>query len=248
MGAATTKTEWGLSGLTSYTRYVWAYNTYGHSDALAMTASTSNTILCGTDSLFITHLAANGVAPVDKTTVYGTVTNIPGEPSHCWITKNLGADHQANSYDDNTEASAGWYWQFNRKQGYKCHFTTPFPSNAWSASISENSDWSPANDPCTLELGTGWRLPSNIEWMNVVSAGGWSDDRDTWGSDLKLHNAGYIRDNNVHLTGRGLKGIYWSLSQHSDIYAGALYIDYSDVDGNSPSGKAAGCSVRCVKE
>ena len=73
---------------------------------------------CGS-SLIINHIALGGVAPVNKTVTYGTTTNIPGEPTKCWITSNLGADHQAASVDDATEASAGWYWQFNREQGYK---------------------------------------------------------------------------------------------------------------------------------
>ena len=60
---------------------------------------------------------AGTVAPVDKTVTYGTVTNIPGETSKCWITSNLGADHQATAVNDATEASAGWYWQFNRHTG-----------------------------------------------------------------------------------------------------------------------------------
>jgi hypothetical protein len=62
------------------------------------------------DPITISHVAANGVAPVDKSVTYGTVTNIPGEPSKCWITSNLGSDHQALAIDDPTEASAGWYW------------------------------------------------------------------------------------------------------------------------------------------
>ena len=69
--------------------------------------------------LTIHHLAANGVAPADKTVTYATVTGIPGEPTKCWITSNLGASQQADSVKDATEASAGWYWQFDRKQGYK---------------------------------------------------------------------------------------------------------------------------------
>ncbi len=77
---------------------------------------------CGS-SLTINHVAGV-VAPVTKTVTYGTVTNIPGETSKCWITSNLGADHQATAINDATEASAGWYWQFNRKQGYKHDGTT----------------------------------------------------------------------------------------------------------------------------
>ena len=70
-----------------------------------------------------------------------------------------GADHQATAVDDATEASAGWYWQFNRKQGYKHTGTTVIP--AWNTtSIDEDSDWIPANDPCAIELGAGWRIPT----------------------------------------------------------------------------------------
>ena len=45
---------------------------------------------CGSN-ITISHVAG-AVAPVTKTTTYGTVTNIPGEPTKCWITSNLGAD------------------------------------------------------------------------------------------------------------------------------------------------------------
>ena len=68
------------------------------------------------------------VAPVTKTTTYGTVTNIPGELTKCWITSNLGSDQQATAVNDATEASAGWYWQFNRKQGYKHDGSTRTPN------------------------------------------------------------------------------------------------------------------------
>jgi hypothetical protein len=71
---------------------------------------------CG-NLITVNHTVSGGVAPVDKSTSYGTVENIPGEPSKCWITNNLGSDQQASSVDDATESSAGWYWQFNRKQG-----------------------------------------------------------------------------------------------------------------------------------
>ncbi|MCX6304308.1 MAG: hypothetical protein NT040_05025 [Bacteroidetes bacterium] len=72
---------------------------------------------CG--SAFTLSHVAGMAAPVPKTVTYGTVANLPGEPVKYWITKNLGADHQADSVNDATEASAGWYWQFNHKQGYK---------------------------------------------------------------------------------------------------------------------------------
>jgi hypothetical protein len=108
------------------------------------------------DPFTIDHVAGI-VAPVDKTVTYGTVTNMPGKPSKCWITSNLGADNQAIAVYDDSEESAGWYWQFNRMQGYKQDGISVTPS--WTiTSINENSDWLIANDPCALLLGTGWRL------------------------------------------------------------------------------------------
>ncbi len=62
----------------------------------------------------------------------------------------------------------------------------------WISSISENSDWLPANDPCTLLLGSGWRLPTLIEWETADATGGWDNYNETFASVLKLHAAGYL--------------------------------------------------------
>ncbi|MEI7983114.1 MAG: FG-GAP-like repeat-containing protein, partial [Bacteroidota bacterium] len=118
----------------------------------------SSGFTCGS-SIIINHVA-DTVAPVTKTVTYSIVNNIPGEPSKCWITSNLGADHQATSVDDATEESAGWYWQFNRKQGYKHDGINRTPNNAWVNPIIEDFDWQAANDPCTHEIGGGWRVPT----------------------------------------------------------------------------------------
>ncbi|NQV02211.1 MAG: hypothetical protein HQ542_06175, partial [Bacteroidia bacterium] len=96
-------TETGLDCETSYTRYVWAYNGCGNSVLVSLTQST---LLCWAacgDSLQIYHMA-DTIAPVDKLATYGTVQNIPGEETKCWITSNLGADHQAIAVNDATEA------------------------------------------------------------------------------------------------------------------------------------------------
>jgi hypothetical protein len=83
-----------------------------------------------------------------------------------------GADHQAGAVDDAKEASAGWYWQFFRKQGYKHDGTTITPGSTWESIIIEDSEWTSANDPCGLEFGNGWRIPTQLEWINTEM---WSD-------------------------------------------------------------------------
>jgi hypothetical protein len=187
------------------------------------------------------------VAPVNKTTTYGTVTNIPGEATKCWITKNLGATQQAISVNDSPEASAGWYWQFNRKQGYKHDGTNRTPNSAWISNISENVDWQGANDPCNLELGTAWRLPTYTEWNNVNNTGGWTNWNGPWGSDLKLHAAGYLYNSSGSLNGRGSVGYYWSSTHNSTVYSFYLYF-FSDFSCLSSGNKAYGFSVRCLRD
>ncbi len=183
LNTETTKTETGLTCNTSYTRFVWAYNACVSLPVILTQATNACSFSCG--SLTINHVEGN-VAPVSKTVTYGTIYNIPGEPSKCWITSNLGADHQATAVNDVTEASAGWYWQFNRKQGYKQDGSTVTPSRN-TTSIDENSDWLVTNDPCTTELGTGWRIPTRTEWENVDASGSWNNWNGPWSSGLKLH-------------------------------------------------------------
>jgi len=192
------------------------------------------------------HLAGN-VAPVNKTVTYGTVGNVPGEPTKCWITSNLGAAHQATAVDDATEASAGWYWQFNRKQGYRHDGIMRTPNSAWTGYISEDYDWLPANDPCAAELGAGWRLPTNTEWANVDASGNWNNWNDAWNSVLKLHAAGNLKSDNGSLYVRGELGFYWSSVRFSLMHGRFLDLDWSGCYmGYAP--KAYGFPLRCIQE
>ncbi len=247
MGTMTTKTEPTLNCGTAYTRYVWAYNGCGHSTPLTMSQSTlACPFVCGT-VLTINHVTTGGVAPVNKTTTYGTVTNIPGETAKCWITSNLGSTQQATSVSDATEASAGWYWQFNRKKGYKHDGSTLTP--AWTiTSITESSDWLTTNDPCNLELGAAWRLPTYTEWYNVDNTGGWTNWSGPWGSGLKLHAAGCLDYSNGALGTRGSNGNYWSSTQNSTVYGWGLNFGSGGSSMYNGGYKAYGFSARCLRD
>lgn len=202
---------------------------------------------CGA-SLTINHIVGD-VAPVNKTVTYTTVTNIPGEPFKCWITSNLGSDHQATAVNDATEESAGWYWQFNRKQGYKHDGTVRIPNSVWIDYISEDFDWQASKDPCTIELGSEWRIPTYAEWFNVDQDGNWINWNGPWNSSLKLHSAGALFWSNGTLSDRGSIGHYWSGNQLNwYMYAWSLYFSsgYCQMDGDGIP-KASGYSMRCVK-
>jgi hypothetical protein len=249
MGLVLTKNESGISCGTAYTRFVWAYNGCGYSTPVTLVQSTTACWICGISALTVNHVVTGGVAPVNKNTTYGTVTNIPGETSKCWITSNLGSNNQATAVNDATETSAGWYWQFNRKQGYKHDGTTRTPNTTWITSFSENFNWQTLNDPCTIELGVGWRIPTNTELNNILISGGWTNWGSVWNSGLKLHASGRLDASYMggFLFDRGSWGYFWSGSQFSTSNGrGLRFSSYSCDTYNDP--KSFGLTIRCIKE
>jgi hypothetical protein len=235
-----------ITGLTVGTvYYATAYATNESGTAYGAEVKHFITQIDCDPSITINHVAGN-VAPVTKTVTYGIVS-VPGEPLKCWITSNLGASRQATAKNDHTEASAGWWWQFNRKQGYKHDGTTRTPNTAWITQIDENSDWQAANDPCALELGDGWHIPTSTEWTNVDEGGNWTNSNGPWNSDLKLHAAGYLYYSNGSLDGRGSYGVYWSNTQ-SDAYFGWSLIFHSDDSHMVNYEKVFGFSARCLRD
>ena len=201
---------------------------------------------CG-NPITINHLAGF-VAPVDKTITYGTVSNIPGEPTKCWITSNLGADHQATAVDDNSEASAGWYWQFNLKQGYKHDGTNRTPNTIWINNINENLNWQAANDPCWIELGVAWRIPTYTEWYNVDNIGGWTNWNDTYGSALKLHAAGFLNGYDGSIQLRGSQCGNYSSTQVSSTNSWILSSNNAHSNMGNASFKSDGWPLRCIRD
>lgn len=244
MGTGTQKTESGLSPRTTYTRYVWAYNTCGASEALPLTGTTLAVggFTC-TGTITVQH-TAGATSPVTKEVVYGVVTNIPGATSKCWIDRNLGAGRVATAKNDVSEQSAGWYWQFNRLQGYKHSGTSRTPSAAWITTAGTSSDWTEANDPCVM-IGDGWRIPTATEWTNVDA--GWTSLNHTWNSALKLHPAGYLQTSSGALINRGTYGNYWSSTRYNSAngYHLSFYSGESVVKNSS---KNFGFTIRCIHD
>ncbi|MHC1775519.1 MAG: FISUMP domain-containing protein [Lentimicrobium sp.] len=230
-----------LAGNTLYYVRAYATNSVGTAYGNEVSFRTLPAFECGSE-LTVSHLISGGVAPVNKTVSYGTVDNMPGEPSKCWITSNLGADHQAITMSDTTEAAAGWYWQFNRAQGYRHDGIIRTPAD-WITSVDENSDWQVANDPCTLELGSGWRIPTLAEWCNVQNVYGNCFDWSRPGyAEFKIHAAGHISYYDGSLYHRGEFGYYWSSSQSSNSMSNNTYCN------QNAQFKMNGFSIRCLRD
>jgi hypothetical protein len=240
-GAGTGSFTSNITGLGSWTTYyvrAYATNSAGTSYGNEISFVTPRTI---------THTAV-GVVPVTKTITYGIVlTNISGVSKY-WITQNLGADNQASSATDATEAAAGWYWQFNTRQGYKHDGTTRTPSTTWITSIDENSNWTIGNDVCLILLGLNWRIPTLTEWTNADNNGGWNTANDAFASVLKLHAAGAISNSGGYRTGIGTYGNYWSNTQYSNTEGNYLNLFTGGASYMGNLWKAYGFSIRCIKD
>jgi len=207
----------------------------------------SNFKICPT-SFTVMHVEGLNGAPVTKTVTYHSInTSISGGVSKCWLTQNLGADQQAASVSDATEPSAGWYFQFNRSQGYQ--FTaTRYPATSWIPAIGESANWAPANDPCTLLLGNGWRLPTSTEWSTTAAAPqNWINSTSTFSSVLKIHMAGYIASTTGAMTSRGTDGMYWSSTQNGGNTVNAYELRFnSGINPAEENTKSFATPVRCL--
>lgn len=231
----------GLTENTMYLFYIRAFNTDIDILGEGEFFNTSGPDMDCSD-FNVTHKAGD-VAPVTKEVNYKTIlTYISGEKK-CWITQNLGADKEPSSAGYVSESEAGWYWQFNRKQGYKFDGGIRTPNTKWITSINEAFDWTAANDPCKLLLGDGWRIPTDSEWLN--STFGWRSNIDAFESDLKLSMSGWFNSNGdfMHIDIGG----YWSSNQESNEEAWYLIIE-KDYAITSREKKARGFPIRCLKD
>lgn len=181
---------------------------------------------------------------------YGTVVSSLSGASQTWITRNLGATTIATSATDASDAAAGCYFQFNRLQAYGNDAVDGVGTvnPAWTiTTISETSNWLIATDPCRLQLGGVWRIPTQTEWTNADATGAWASDANAFASVLKMHDAGVLVDTDGSLASRGTNSSFWSSTQAGSPNAHYLLINGSFSNMSSTSGKANGFSIRCLK-
>ena len=205
----------------------------------------------------VSHGFVKGVTPADaplyNERTYPTVqANWEGPGGDkIWLAVNLGASAEPRLSVDDSPAAAGWFFQFNKKQGYYHNGTNLTPE--WAhPSINEDSNWEPANDPCRLLLGVEWRLPT-IEELRAfrvapVSQGGMGEGNRTsaFNSTLKLHAGGRLHSFDGDLIDRGTSGNYWASDQFKNSQGEVL--GFSRGSKTFGGNKAFGRSVRCVMD
>lgn len=197
----------------------------------------------------VNHLAINGFAPIDKTIVYGTVA-ISTTPDILWLDRNIGASQRPVSMNDVSDESRGWFWQFNRKQGYVFINNIRTPDKSLPNLIEEDLNWLTENDPCQ-ELGEGWRLPTKAEWsaLRMSIPTGRNQGKYYYNSPMKLHAPGWFYTFSLNkLYSVGLNGKYWANNKGPYIST-ANYLQF--MSSNVSVGwidKKYGLSIRAVKD
>jgi len=204
LGQAFTTTMTNLQYSKKYYVRAYATNILGTTYGPTVVNFTTGALTCA--ALNVAHTQGS-VAPATTASIaYAPTPSNRSGAGKCWITRNLGATVQASSGTDNRVTAAGWYWQFNRKLGYKDGTTLI------KTTISESTGWAQSNDPCTLLLGSGWRLPTDFEWFMVRVSLTTKTVTGAFATELKLHNAGYYEDDGTTVTSiaPGSQGNYWS--------------------------------------
>ena len=88
----------------------------------------------------------------------------------CWITRNLGATVEATKADDTVNASRGWYYFMEHKQGYE-YDGTSVTVPAYVPLVGYIcTGWELKDDPCALSLGGGWHIPTKTECETTFSS------------------------------------------------------------------------------
>lgn len=213
--------------------------------------------LTSVESNTVSHGFVEGVTPANAEIFsersYDTIqADWPGPGGDKrWLAVNLGATTQPETSVDRSASSAGWYFQFNRKQAFYHNGEVPTPQ--WRIqNIEEDTAWSINNDPCRILLGESWRLPTVVELRAFreapVDDGGMGEGNRTaaFNSSLRMHAGGELKTFNGELRYRGERGRYWASDQFNSKKGEVL--GFEDTSGTFASNKAFGRPVRCIKD
>jgi len=253
-GTSLSYAQSGLVCNTSYTLYVWAYNSCGASQPATFNQTTLPCFDCGISNITFNY---NGTG--SPTVTYGTVV---GQNASCWLNRNLGANSVATTYDH--IAGMGDLFQWGRpddahqiRTGSTTSTLSPGDVPGHSSFILSSSapyDWRSGqnhmlwqgvagiNNPCP----SGWRVPTETEINNERIAWAQNNYHGAIASSLKMPATGYRFRTNGSIVDAGSVGHYWT-STVSGTNSRRLQFDSGTSTIDSPY-RAHGYSVRCIKD
>ena len=191
------------------------------------------------------HHKIGAVSPVTGDITYNVIsTTAFGAASggYCLLDRNLGVTTLPTSVSDYTNGT-GWYFQFGRKKGWaNLAGVTAGLSTYTVAYATPSTNWSSANDPCTLLLGSSWRIPTQTEGVGFTT-GTPTTLYTTW----KMCLNSYITD--VGTQGGSGSSFNWLSTFSSSASGRAIYganatTTYINTDSEPYN---IGFPVRCIK-
>ena len=172
---------------------------------------------------------------------------------------NLGATDITSDPNVPIQGIHGNYYQWGRSTAVG---TTDAIIGTWNTTSAANGAWLDAiNDPCP----SGFRVPTNAQWLGVVNAafntmtrtGTWSDSATNFTTaisfgtptikTLTLPASGSRSPTGGTLSGRGNYGIYWSSTENGTNAWNLRFLSSSSAS-TAISTLTYGFSVRCVSE
>jgi uncharacterized protein (TIGR02145 family) len=164
----------------------------------------------------------------------------------------------------------GVYGIFIRRNGGTNDWRA-YPETAENSAITPANAWTwgnPVNgitelDPCRT-LGTGWRVPTQSEWVQIYANNTWiwksGGTNGTSGYEIKpggatrptvifLPVAGSRNNGSGQMYNSGVNGYYWSTTTYGDFSYGLYFnSNSSSIKPTSSYSRAYGFSVRCIAD
>jgi len=139
----------------------------------------------------IAHHKIGAVAPVSADITYNVIsTNAFGSATggYCLLDRNLGVTTLPTTVSDYTNGT-GWVFQFGKAKGWTA---STISSNlaTFNLAAATGTSWTAANDPCTILLGSSWRIPTKTEWTAAIGSNTPTSLYATWKTCL---TCGYLQ-------------------------------------------------------
>ncbi|NTW33491.1 MAG: hypothetical protein HGB12_12860, partial [Bacteroidetes bacterium] len=259
MSTSVTKTETGLTSNTTYTRYVWAYNSCGGSESTSLTQTTL--FLCG-----------NSFVDSRDSKTYTTVEI----GSQCWMAQNLNYSTSGNYITAATEQTDNSIIEKHCYGDNGSNCTTNGGLYQWAEAVQYINGASNTAVYTTPPTGnvqgicpSGWHLPSDAEWTTLTTslggesvAGGTMKVTSICGTQpcWNSPNTGATNSSgfSAFSTGNSWGGFFyysgqycawWTITESAASTAWYRYLSYNSstltrLGNNKPNGY----SVRCIKD